>query len=733
MTSIRFLEAFLYPLRSPRLFLSAGLRVWLPTLQSNLAVVAGMGCLFGGTMLTHSTRSQWVDSGHPWLALGLLALALLLFGLGVYLGLRATFRCLDYLLLVLQESAAGGKLPAPGPVRVGLVVRWLVLSVGMMIPSLVVGGLGFWGAFRSLGAATLSTSDWAASFWVLLGSGLALLTLAVELAVAVVSGLLGNLALLRLATTGRLRSALNLLGVWRDLRQAWPDYLLIYLASVLPALVLNLVGLFLGNLNVLLIPVVWLMSWPLTFYLALLQLNLLGQYHRAFLVDRTTRKAGPVVHRGCLAPLLALMGLGLGGLFVTSTVLAFGLCLANPDFVPRWRPPQPVRNYQPRPAKSALAASVFAEVDRHALAAPASVEGDLESLAAYLARGASNDREKARAIFRWITDRINYDSLSLKTGIHPDSSPENALRTRLVVCDGFSRLFEALGTRMGLEVEYVVGHVKSGDGDPFDGPGHAWNAVKVDGRWQLLDATWGGGSLDPKTGAAEKQFRDYYFLTPPERLISTHLPEEERWQNLDHPITKEEFLASPALREPFFEADLQLVSHSPSRIVLKGPPDLVVMAQLGESEDDRSTMVSRRGGEYTVDISPTVVGNQSLWIFAGHGRDRQLAAALEMPIRATAAGPALPEVAPIFVEQEVELVAPRSGRLPADTVTHFDLRIPGARAAYVKCGGEKIVLHRSGYDRFVGDVKLSGGTATVYAGMGDYFDYAEGLVQYEVE
>jgi hypothetical protein len=114
----------------------------------------------------------------------------------------------------------------------------------------------------------------------------------------------------------------------------------------------------------------------------------------------------------------------------------------------------------------------------------------------------------------------------------------------------------ALARAGGLKAEKVVGRTKTRatgtDGRPFMNPGgmpfmradakaagHAWVAVQLDGEWKLLDPTWGSGHVDK--GRFVRHYNDYYFLTPPERLIFTHLPEKERWQLLSTPVAAAEF------------------------------------------------------------------------------------------------------------------------------------------------------------------------------------------------
>src|SRR5258708_32500324 len=68
---------------------------------------------------------------------------------------------------------------------------------------------------------------------------------------------------------------------------------------------------------------------------------------------------------------------------------------------------------------------------------------------------------------------------------------------------------------------------------------HAGGAVKTDGVWKLLDPTWASGYVDK--GQFTRHYNDFYFLTPPERMIFTHLPQKERWQLLSNPAVVEEF------------------------------------------------------------------------------------------------------------------------------------------------------------------------------------------------
>ncbi len=189
----------------------------------------------------------------------------------------------------------------------------------------------------------------------------------------------------------------------------------------------------------------------------------------------------------------------------------------------------------------------FAAIDKHALDAPAEAEASLAALAKYLVEPCKTEQDKARAVYRWITDRIAYDAEAFFKGKPRDSSPAGVLRQRKAVCEGYSNLYADLAARAGLKVRRVDGFMKS----PTISGAHAWNVVEIDGSWRLLDSTCGAGHL--AGDKFEKSFSEYYFFTPPASLVFSHLPRDARMQLLDPPLTTREFQAQPAVSAVLFE------------------------------------------------------------------------------------------------------------------------------------------------------------------------------------
>jgi len=207
-----------------------------------------------------------------------------------------------------------------------------------------------------------------------------------------------------------------------------------------------------------------------------------------------------------------------------------------------------------------LKPSPYEKLDAYARNTPAGHEKDIQTLAAYLKKPAHTELEKARLVYTWVATHIRYDDEGYNTGnsIQDDFSPEDVLKHRQAVCQGYSELFKALALAMGLEAEVVTGYAKGYSyrpGDKFTETNHAWNAVKIKGAWKLFDATWGSGAGENVNGklVSKMEFDPIWFATEPKIFIYTHLPEEQKWQSLADPITLEKYENIPEVHPYIFE------------------------------------------------------------------------------------------------------------------------------------------------------------------------------------
>jgi hypothetical protein len=171
---------------------------------------------------------------------------------------------------------------------------------------------------------------------------------------------------------------------------------------------------------------------------------------------------------------------------------------------------------------------------------------EVASLAAALTKACTTEKEKVRCFYVWIADNIRYDIKSyLDTEIPAEQymamqKPEQVLKRKKAVCEGYAQLFKALCDASGIACFKINGTTKDLSGQISD-RGHSWNIVRVDSIWGAVDVTWGAGSVDTETQKFKQVLDERYFLPPPWELIANHYPDDPIFQLLTQPVTYREF------------------------------------------------------------------------------------------------------------------------------------------------------------------------------------------------
>jgi len=103
------------------------------------------------------------------------------------------------------------------------------------------------------------------------------------------------------------------------------------------------------------------------------------------------------------------------------------------------------------------------------------------------------------------------------------------------LCTGYAYLIKKLANIAGLECEIIRGHslINRSTIKSKDIPNHSWNAVKLDGKWYLCDATWSAGFTNVSTSLFEFDFDNAYFLMEPSEFAKSHKPIDSKWTLLD--------------------------------------------------------------------------------------------------------------------------------------------------------------------------------------------------------
>lgn len=226
------------------------------------------------------------------------------------------------------------------------------------------------------------------------------------------------------------------------------------------------------------------------------------------------------------------------------------------------------------------AAKNFYEIDRRVVQIPVS---KTDTLAKQLAALGKNDLEKVRAIFRWITEHIDYNMIVYNRNkkivpvFYEESDDSNAalpplnervaakvLYRKVAFCDGYARLFKTLCDHAGIQSEIIFGYARNNISKRF-AVNHTWNAVYLDSTWHLLDVTWASGFVT-YSNEYIKQYNDFYFLTPPDQFIRDHYPEDLQWTLLKETPIYREFMQSPFRYSGFLKAGV--TTHFPSKGVI---------------------------------------------------------------------------------------------------------------------------------------------------------------------
>lgn len=266
----------------------------------------------------------------------------------------------------------------------------------------------------------------------------------------------------------------------------------------------------------------------------------------------------------------ALALLGLPSLFAAATSLSPG------DAGSEWERAATVRIAPNR-------IDADAEVARLTPLVKKSPESRLGALAKALAATGADDFERVRAIHDWVSENIAYDFDGLLNPARAVVAVNAVISRGKSVCDGYSHVFQALCSLAGIDCVVVTGHGRGYGFDPFAGEAinsnHAWNAVRINGGWYLVDTTWDAGYVD-LAHSFHWRYSGGYLFVPPQVFICTHYPSDPAWQLLKARVEPPAFKALPQLFGYFGTAGFEGLSpmslvgagESEAELLLRCPP-----------------------------------------------------------------------------------------------------------------------------------------------------------------
>lgn len=172
--------------------------------------------------------------------------------------------------------------------------------------------------------------------------------------------------------------------------------------------------------------------------------------------------------------------------------------------------------------------------------------------------------EKFRAIYTWVctningdirqTDKVSHFRKKLKNDSialikwnneYKKKAFKKLLKHHKTMCTGYAYLIKELAFLADIECKIIDGYGRTVNSniDTLETPNHSWNAVKLNNKWYLCDATWSSGYVDGNS-VFIKDYNDGYFLTAPVLFAKNHYPLQQKWL-LNTETTKTTFTDAP--------------------------------------------------------------------------------------------------------------------------------------------------------------------------------------------
>lgn len=126
-----------------------------------------------------------------------------------------------------------------------------------------------------------------------------------------------------------------------------------------------------------------------------------------------------------------------------------------------------------------------------------------------------SEYEKAVGVYSYLADYYTYNLHYKGTSLY------DAVRDHQAVCHGYAETTAYLLRKLGLEVIIATGEADNG----ATRENHAWNIVRVDGKYYQLDSTW--GDMDNHNGNPDVRYD--YCLLPTSILRNTHFFDEDMY------------------------------------------------------------------------------------------------------------------------------------------------------------------------------------------------------------
>ena len=335
---------------------------------------------------------------------------------------------------------------------------------------------------------------------------------------------------------------------------------------------------------------------------------------------------------------------------------------------------------------------------------------------------AKDDFERVKIAHDVVALLVNYDAKNFWANTVPEQDFRNVLKTKLAVCEGYANTLKRFLDVMKIKNEKVSGFAR-GVGvslltENVAESNHAWNIVRINEEWYVIDCTWDSGHM---VGKVSKQdyTTDWLFLKP-EHFIFTHLPEYSKYQLLENPISDKDFLNLPDLRPKFFETLPEVALN------FNKTNDVENSFELSYTQNERFSLDVNLYDSDGKEIKNSVLttrekttiqfpreGLYNIKIFYGASGAREFTSCGEFYVKASSKSQI--QYPMIYKIADAELLTPLEMPLKVGKTYHFEIRAPKMKNAAIINGKTFTEMKNDGNGLFSIDYTIPKGTKQIKA------------------
>lgn len=214
----------------------------------------------------------------------------------------------------------------------------------------------------------------------------------------------------------------------------------------------------------------------------------------------------------------------------------------------------------------------------------------LPKLAYELTHDLPTDVEKFRAIYKWVCANVENDYLlyleskrnrikmqkdSLKLSLWNKEFTKKVFqrlrKDHKTVCTGYAYLIKELLHQVDIKAVIIDGYGRTANDNVnvLSMVNHSWNAVQIQNKWYLCDATWASGVYNLNDYRFEFNYNDGYFLTDPDLFAKSHYPLNPEWLLTTKNVQIPDFLQGPIVYGDTFKEYLNPIEPKTMHLDIK--------------------------------------------------------------------------------------------------------------------------------------------------------------------